>query len=174
MLDWSSPTDVVFVSEGVKTLKQHCKDVAINGQLCWRIEDQCIYYGIMEELLQWAHEGNKLYSKRYPGKVDYKSKRNEAITLSVLFAWEEASKVLEGIRDNLDSKPWEGRVSYVHFAALHCSPEYAIFIHGMLKMCYRGMLPKPFEGKLRRQINLGKLQKHAYKSNMSVKHWREV
>ncbi|CAM6028180.1 unnamed protein product [Sphagnum balticum] len=106
MLDWSSPTDVVFGSEVVKTLKQHCKDVAINGQLCWRIQDQCIYYGIMEELLQWAHEGNKLYSKRYPGKLDYKSKRNEAIALSVLFAWEEASKVLEGIRDNLDSKPW--------------------------------------------------------------------
>jgi hypothetical protein len=40
-----------------------------------------------------------------------------------------------------------------------------MFIHGMLKMCYRGMLPKPFEGKLRRQINLGKLQKHAFKSN---------
>jgi hypothetical protein len=60
----------------------------------------------MEDLLQWAHEGNKLYSKRYPGKVDYKSKRNEAIALSVLFAWEEASKVLAGIRDNLDSKPW--------------------------------------------------------------------
>jgi hypothetical protein len=64
MLDWSSPTDVVFGSEVVKTLKQHCKDVAINGQLCWR----------MEELLQWAHEGNKLYSKRYPGKLDYNPK----------------------------------------------------------------------------------------------------
>jgi len=100
MLDWSSPTDVVFGSEVVKTLKQHCKDIAINGQLCWRIQDQCIYYGILEELLQWAHEGNKLYSKR-------------------------------------------------------------------------GILPKPFEGKLRRQTNLGKLQKHAYKRNMSVKHWRE-
>jgi hypothetical protein len=93
--------------------------------------------------------------------------------LSVLFAWEEASKVLEGIRDNLDSKPWEARVSDGHLAALHCSPEYAMFIHGMLKMCYRGILPKPFEGKLRRQTNLGKLQKHAYKRNMSVKHWRE-
>jgi hypothetical protein len=74
MLDWSSPTDVVFGSEVVKTLKQHCKDVAINGQLCWRIQDQCIYYGIMEELLQWAHEGNKLYGKRYPGKLDYNPK----------------------------------------------------------------------------------------------------
>jgi hypothetical protein len=62
--------------------------------------------------------------------------------LSVLIAWEEASKVLEGIRDNLDSKPWEARVSDSHLAALRCCPEYAMFIHGHAENVLQGDVTK--------------------------------
>ncbi|CAM6035378.1 unnamed protein product, partial [Sphagnum compactum] len=74
-------------------------------------------------------------------------------------AWEEASKVLEEIRDNLDSKPWTANIRDDHPAALYCSPEYASFIHNMQRICYEQMTPQPGEGKLEDRKKLIELAK---------------
>jgi len=41
--------------------------------------------------LLWARKGNEVYKKRYPGKLDYVSKANEAYTLFMPGTLEEAS-----------------------------------------------------------------------------------
>jgi hypothetical protein len=104
--------------------------------------------------LRWAHEGNKLYKKRYPGKLDYVSKFNEAFTLFMSGACEEASKVLAEIRDNLDLKPWKAKVTDGHPAALYCNPQYAFLIHQMQCICYKRMTPQPGEGKFEERKKL--------------------
>jgi len=113
------PRDSVSDSE-VRTLKQQCKEFVINKSesVIWGIQKHYYFYSRIEECLRWAHEGNKLYKKRYPGMLDYVSKFNEAFTLSISGAWEEASKVSEEIRDNLDSKPWKAKVGDGH--PQHC------------------------------------------------------
>jgi hypothetical protein len=139
------PRVSVFDSE-VKKLRHLSKEFAITENeyfLCWSIQEQYLYYGHMEEILRWAHEGNKLYQKKYPGMLDYISKMNEAIALTTLMDWEKAKKVLDVISNDLDAEPGD------HPAALdRRTPKYSDLIHSMLKRCKQEMSPKVSKGKV--------------------------
>ncbi len=134
------PRDSVSDSE-VRTLKEQCKEFVINQFefVVWDIQRHYFHYSNIEECLRWAREGSKLYKKRYPGKLDYESRFCEAMMLMTSLFWEEASKVLAEIRDNLDSKPWKAKVRDGHPAALYCDPEFADLVNHMLCICYEQM-----------------------------------
>ncbi|CAK9209342.1 unnamed protein product, partial [Sphagnum troendelagicum] len=138
------PRDAVPDSE-VRTLKQQCKEFVINEWECviWEVQKQYFYYFETEECLRWAREGNKFYKKKYPGKLDYVSKLNEAATLFMSGACEEVIEVCEKIRERLELKPWQANGTYVYPAERYCTVEYAFKVHQMLYICYRKMTLKP-------------------------------
>ncbi|CAM6066783.1 unnamed protein product [Sphagnum tenellum] len=130
----------------VKKQKHLWKEFAITGDeyfLCWSIQEHYLYYGYKEELLRWAREGNKIYQKSYPGMMDYKSKMNEAISLTFLMDWEEAKIVLEAISNTLKAEPGD------HPAAEdRRRSNYPTLIYGMLELCNNAMAPRKYEGKV--------------------------
>ncbi|CAM6042277.1 unnamed protein product, partial [Sphagnum compactum] len=130
--------DSVSDSEVSRTLKQQCKDFVLDKSesVIWEVQ-KC--FSRREERLRWARKGNKVYKEKYPGKVDYVSKANEAYTLFLPGTFEEASKVFEEISDSLDLEPWKANVREVDPAARYCTLEYAFFIHQLLCTCYNQM-----------------------------------
>jgi len=134
------PRDSVFESE-VRTLKEQCKEFVINRFefVIWDIRRHYEHSSNLQECLRWAREGSKFYNKRYPGKLDYESKFCEALILMSPLSWEEASKIFEEIRNDLDSKPWEAKGRDVHPAITHLDPEFAGRVNRMLYICYEEM-----------------------------------
>lgn len=133
----------------VRTLKQQCKEFVVDESefVIWEVQKLFFVYFKTEECLRWAHEGSKLYQKRYPGKLDYVSKFNEAHMLWMLGACEEASKVFEKLRDNLDSKPWKTKSTDDHPAAWYCNPQYDYLVHLLQCGCYHHMAIQSGRGK---------------------------
>ncbi len=134
-------------SGDVSELKLQCKEFVMNKSVSvlWEVQKDFFHYGKAGECLRWVHEGNNLYKKKYPGMVDYVSKFNEAFLLFMLGSCENAIEVLEDIRDDLESKPWEANVTNVHPAALCCTLEFAFMVRQMLCMCYEVMILQPSE-----------------------------
>ncbi|CAK9867312.1 unnamed protein product, partial [Sphagnum jensenii] len=127
------------------TLKKRCKKFIINNceSVIWEVQKHYFNNSKTEECLRWAREGNVLYQKKYPDQLDYVSKLNEAATLFMSGACEEVIEVCEKIRDNLESKPWQGNGADVYPAARYCTLEYAFMIRQMLCICYQKMTLKP-------------------------------
>jgi len=139
-IDALVPRDSVSDSE-VRTLKQHCKEFVINKSesVIWEVQKHFFNYSKTEECLRWAREANKVYKQRYPGKLDYVSKFNEAFTLFMLGVCKGASKVCAEITYILDSEPWKGRVTDGHPAAQYCNAKYEYLIHELQCFCYKQM-----------------------------------
>jgi len=122
----------------VRSLKEQCKELVINHHefVVWYIQRHYFFYSNMEECSWWAREGSRLYKEKYPGIMDYESKFSEAMILTTSASWEEASKILEDIRDNLESEPWKEKARDGHPAELYCDPELADLVNRMLFKCY--------------------------------------
>ncbi|CAK9271495.1 unnamed protein product [Sphagnum jensenii] len=115
----------------------------------WKVQMHYYDYSKTKECLRWAREGNKLYKKRYSGKLDYISKYNEGFTLFTSGAFERAKDVCEAIIYELDSEPLKGKTMDGHPAAQYCNPQYEFDIHSMLSRCYEQMAVQPGRGKKR-------------------------
>ncbi|CAN5969041.1 unnamed protein product [Sphagnum jensenii] len=144
------PRDSISDSD-VKTLKQQCKEFVMNEyeSVVWKVQMHYYDYSKTKECLRWAREGNKLYKKRYSGKLDYISKYNEGFTLFTSGAFERAKDVCEAIIYELDSEPLKGKTMDGHPAAQYCNPQYEFDIHSMLSRCYEQMAVQPGRGKKR-------------------------
>jgi len=81
--------------------------------------------------------------------------------------WEEASKVLAEIRDNLDLKPWKAKVRDGHPAALYCDPDFADLVNRMLCICYEQMT-QPGGRKLEDRKRLNELAKEVRDGQQSL------
>jgi hypothetical protein len=141
----SHPRDAVPDSE-VRTLKQQCKEFVIYQRECviWEVQQQYFYYFETEECLRWAREGNKVYAQKYPGKLDYVSKLNEATTLFMSGACEEVIKVCEKIRETLELELLQANDTHINPAAQFCTLEYVFMVSLMLYVCYGKMILKPY------------------------------
>jgi len=122
----------------VRTLKQQCKEFVLNKWefVIWEVQKQYFYYFEREECLRWAHEGSKIYGKKYSDKLDYVSKLYEAATLFMAGACEDVIKVCEEIREKFQLVRSEISDTNIYPAARYCTIEYAFMIHQMLYICY--------------------------------------
>jgi hypothetical protein len=162
--------DSVCDDSEVRTLKEQCREFVNNKSesVMWDIQRNYFFYNNIEECLRWAREANRLYQERYPGKLDYVSKLNEAYILTTSLFVEEASKVLEEVRDNLYLKPWKVKVRDGHPAAQCCNALYADCIYHLLRICYEQMTPQPGEGKLEERKKMIKLAKEVRDEHESL------
>jgi len=159
-------------SGDITELKLQCKDFVTNKteSILWELQKSFFHYSNTEECMRWIDEGNKLYEEKYPGKVDYVSKFNKASMFFMTGIYEKGIPVLEEIRDDLETKPWEDNSNNVHPAALYCTLQYAFLIHQMLCMCYEVMILHPGE----RRISL-KMSDHANKEKVKCKAlWAQI
>jgi hypothetical protein len=144
------PGDAVSNSE-VRILKQQCEEFVSNKSVSVIWEVQKDYFNYFEtnyfECLRWARNGSRLYHGKYPEKLDYVSKLNEAFLLFLSGNPKNASEVFHEIIDNLDSKPWEAKGKDAHPAALCCNPQYVLFVHFYQCQCYWQMAVQPGQGK---------------------------
>jgi hypothetical protein len=133
----------------VRTLKQQCKEFVINKSesVIWEVQRDYFNYFETKECLRWEREGSKLYQRRYPGKLDYVSKLNEALVLCVSGAFAKASKVFGKIICNLDSKPWKAKATDAHPAARYCDPLYDYSTHRLQRYCYQQMAVQAGRGR---------------------------
>ncbi|CAM6033020.1 unnamed protein product, partial [Sphagnum compactum] len=133
----------------VTTLKEQCKEFVTNTSesVIWEVQKSYFNYFKTEVCLRWTREGSKLYQGKYPDKLDYVSKLNEALVLCVSAAFAKASEVLEEIIYNLDSKPWIAKATDAHPAARYCNPLYEYLTHRLLCHCYQQMAVLSGRGK---------------------------
>jgi hypothetical protein len=145
--------DALSHSGDVGELKSQCKFVIKKSEsVIWELQKYFFHYSKTGECLGWVSEGINFYKKDYPDKMDYVSKFNEASIYFMLGACENTIRILEEIRDNLESKPWEENATNVHPAARYCTLQYAFLIHQMLCMCYEVMILQP--GERRRPLKM--------------------
>jgi hypothetical protein len=143
------PGDAVSNSE-VSILKQQCEEFVNNKSVSviWEVQKDYFNYFATDyfECLRWARKGSTLYHAKYPEKLDYVSKLNEAFLLFLSGNPKNASEVFHEIIDNLDSKPWEAKGMDAHPAALCCNPQYVLFVHLCQRQCYWQMAVQPGQG----------------------------